>query len=156
PRNELERRLVKIWEDVLGIQSIDPHSNFFDLGGHSLLAAQLFERIGREIGQQLPLALLLKAPTIRQLDDVLTQGGWVESWSSLVPIQPAGSKPPLFFVHGGGGNVLAYRLLAQHLGPDQPVWGLQAQGLDRNQAPSGSIEDMAALYLKAIRAQQPE
>src|SRR5262249_11951664 len=56
----------------------------------------------------------------------------------------------------GGGNILSYRLLAQHLGADQPVWGLQAQGLDRNQAPSGSIEDMAALYLKVIRAQQPE
>jgi thioesterase domain-containing protein len=73
-----------------------------------------------------------------------------------VPIKPSGSNPPLFCVHGGGGTVLVYRELAQHLGPDQPMYGLQAQGLDGKQPRLNRVEDMAAHYLKEIRAVQPE
>ena len=48
------------------------------------------------------------------------------AWASLVPIQPGGSRPPFFCVHGGGGYVLFYRPMAKHLGPDQPFYGLPA------------------------------
>jgi acyl carrier protein len=67
PRDELERRLTQIWEEVLGVRPIDADSNFFDLGGHSLLAARLFARLEQEFAQELPLAMLLRAPTIREM-----------------------------------------------------------------------------------------
>jgi thioesterase domain-containing protein len=151
----LERRLTLIWEDVLGVRPLPPESNFFDLGGHSLLAARLFARMGQAFGQELPLAALLQAPTPGSMAQLLTEGRWAALWSSLVPIQPHGPRPPLFCVHGGGGNVISYHRLAQHLGPDQPVWGLQARSLSSDQSHLSRVEEMATHYLEAIRALQP-
>jgi len=75
-----------------------------------------------------------------------------DHWSPLVAIQPLGSRPPLFCVHALGGNVLNYVPLARALGPEQPVYGLQAVGLDGITPPLTTIEDMATRYLDEIRA----
>ncbi len=155
PRSELERQLIRIWEEVMGIRPIDRDSNFFDLGGHSLLAARLFARIESLLCRSLPLALLLRAPTIKELSNLLTQEDWSPSWSSLGPINPEGSRVPLFLVHAGGGNVISYRRLSDHLGKEQPVWGLQSRGLRAAQDIDSRIEDIAEHYLEAIRFQQP-
>jgi non-ribosomal peptide synthetase component F len=126
PENELERRMIALWEEALGCRPLGLDSHFFELGGHSMLAARLFERIGREIGREVPLAALVRAPTVRQLCAMILRGDDVPCWASLVPIRTEGSRPPLFCVHGGGGGVLSYLRLADYLGPDQPLWGLQA------------------------------
>src|SRR5207237_261317 len=73
----------------------------------------------------------------------------------MVPIQPEGSRLPLFCVHGIGGAVLSYAHLARHLPDDQPFYGLQARGIDGLDRPHTKVEDMAADYLRAIRAVQP-
>ena len=156
PRDALERQLTNLWEMVLGRTPIGVTDNFFDIGGHSLLAAQLFARIDRELGANLPLATLFHAPTVRQLADLLRQKDWKPSWASLVPIQPAGSRKPLFCVHGAGGNVLLYRDLARHLGPDQPIYGLQSRGIDGGESYLTRFEDMAAHYINEIKTVQPE
>jgi thioesterase domain-containing protein len=72
-----------------------------------------------------------------------------------VPIQPKGSRPPFFCVHGPGGQVINYRSLAQHLGEDQPFYGLQAQGLDGKHPLHTTVEEMAAHYAEEIRKVQP-
>ncbi|WP_443092589.1 thioesterase domain-containing protein [Dictyobacter vulcani] len=76
--------------------------------------------------------------------------------SSLVSIQPVGTKRPLFLVHPAGGNVFSYLPLAHQLGQDQPVYGLQAVGLYSEQTPHTTIEEMAAHYIEEMRALQPE
>lgn len=155
--DDLELRLIKIWEQVLGIRPIGPGDNFFELGGHSLLAAQLFAKIEQQfVGQKLPLALLLQAPTVEQLARALRTRGWTSSWSSLVPIQPHGTKPPLFFVHAHGGNVLGYRDLSRQLDANQPFYGLQAPKMDTAKVDIYQIPDMAAHYIKEIQSLQPE
>jgi thioesterase domain-containing protein len=78
------------------------------------------------------------------------------AWTSLVPIQPGGPRPPLFGVHWAGGEVDFYHDLARHLGPDQPLYGLQALGVDRQRPPHTSIRDMAAHYLTEVRSLQPQ
>jgi thioesterase domain-containing protein len=155
PRERLEQRLTEIWQEVLGVKPISPTGNFFELGGHSLLAARLFSRLEQELAQELPLAMLLRAPTIREMAQLLADGGWADLWSSLVPVQPNGSRPPIFFMHAGGGAVLTYRLLSQYLGADQPVWGLQARGLSGAATPARRVEEMAEQYLRALRSVQP-
>lgn len=78
-------------------------------------------------------------------------------WSPLVPIcrgQPGRLR--LYCVHGGGGNVLNLKALSDKLGRDQPFYGLQAQGVDGRLPPLGSIEAMAASYIAAIRAVDPD
>ena len=156
PRDELERQLSNLWEEILNIKPIGVTDNFFELGGHSLLAVRLFAQIEKKFHKNLPLATLFHAPTIEGLAEILRQKGWVSSWSSLVPIKPSGINPPLYFVHPGGGNVLCYRALARLLGPDQPVYGLQAQGLDGKRPPHATLEEMAAHYIEEIRALQPK
>jgi acyl carrier protein len=153
-RNETEKRLTKLWEELLGVAPIGTRKNYFDLGGNSLLAVRLFARIEREFHVNLPLATLFEAQTIEQLADVLDNKG-EEGWSPLVTIQPAGSRPPFFCIHGGGGSVLIYRALSQHLGADQPFYGLESQGLDGRRPLLTRIEDMAELYVKKLRRVQP-
>ena len=154
PRDALELQLTEIWERLLGVEPIGIKDNFFELGGHSLLAAQLFSKMERVVGKKLPLAMLFQAPTVEKLAAILRDEGWSPSWSSLVPIQPKGSRPPFFCIHAHGGNVVGYRDLARHLGTDQPFYGLQAQGLNGEPAGSRRIEDMAAHYVQEIRKVQ--
>ena len=149
------RRLTVIWQQLLGIEPITSDQNYFDLGGDSILAVQLFAQIEREFGLKLPVATLFETPTIAELAQLIQNDAPTAGWSSLVPIQPAGSKPPFFCIHGAGGNVLIYRELALHLGPDQPFFGLQCQGLDGKLPILKTVEEMAALYAKEICRVRP-
>jgi aspartate racemase len=156
PKDALESQLVRIWESILGKSPIGVRQSFFDLGGHSLLAVRLMHRLEQAFGKRMPITVLFQAPTIEHMADLLRTKGWAPSWSSLVPIQPLGTKRPLFLIHGAGGTVIVYRELARNLGNDQPVYGLQAQGLDGKQSCLTRVEDMAAHYLEAIRTIQPQ
>ncbi|HYK21771.1 MAG TPA: non-ribosomal peptide synthetase, partial [Pyrinomonadaceae bacterium] len=156
PRDKLEGQLVKLWTTILQVKAVGVTDNFFELGGDSLLAARLFAQIHNRFGKNLPLSTLFVSPTIEQLANVLRESDAEARWSSLVPIQPHGSKPPLFCVHAAGANVLIYRPMSRHLGDDQPVYALQAQGLDGRQEPLRRVEDMAARYIKEIRTVQPD
>ncbi len=156
PRNEVEQTITDIWQKLFGIGQIGIRDNYFDLGGDSLLASRMFAQIEKIFGKKLPLASLYEAPTVEQLARILGKEEWTAPWASLVEIQSGGSKPPFFCIHGAGGNVLMYRDLAHRLGPDQPVYGLQSQGLDGKQPFHTRIEDMASYYLKEIQSVQPE
>ena len=155
PQDQLESHLTEIWSQVLGIQPIGVRDNFFDLGGNSLKAVTLFAQIEKQFGKKLPIATLFQSGTVAEIAQIIRSKEWLAFWSSLVPIQPTGSKPPLFYIHPGGGNLLVYRDLAIALGSDQPVYGLQPRGLDGKYAPFNRIEDMAAHYFAQIRKLQP-
>jgi thioesterase domain-containing protein/acyl carrier protein len=153
--DETTQQLARIWEEVLGIESISTDQNYFDLGGDSSLAVQMFAQIEKTFKIKLPLANLYEAPTIESLAKILRGETAASGWSPLVTIQAAGSRPPFFCMHGAGGTVLMYRDLSRHLGDDQPFYGLQSQGLDGSSPPLTQIEDMAGLYAREIRRVQP-
>jgi len=156
PRNDAEARLAALWERVLGMRPVGINDNFFELGGHSLAGVRLFAQIEAEFGRKLPLATLFQAPTVEQLAGRLLQDEAAGDGSSLVALQPKGSRPPVFFVHGaGGGNLWTYINLVPHLGPDQPVYALESRAM-RGAAEFTRIEDMAAHYVEEIRAVQPQ
>jgi thioesterase domain-containing protein/acyl carrier protein len=155
PRDAIELQLANAWENTLGVKPIGIKDNFFELGGHSLLAVRLFAQIEKVFGKKLPLATLFQAPDVENFAKLLRQEGWLPSWSSLVPIQPNGSRPPFFCVHAHGGNVLNFNDLSRCLGPNQPFYGLQAQGLDGSRPRHNSVEEMAAHYIREIREVQP-
>ncbi|NVJ08296.1 non-ribosomal peptide synthase/polyketide synthase, partial [Myxococcus sp. AM001] len=156
PRDALELRLVRAWEQVLGLEPISVRSSFFELGGHSLLAVRLVSALRESLDRPLPLAALFQAPTVEQLAALLRRDDAGQS-SLLVPFDAgrSGTEVPFFCVHPVGGNVLAYAELARLLGPERPFYGLQAQGLDGSTPPLGTVEEMAAAYVEAIRAVQP-
>jgi amino acid adenylation domain-containing protein len=156
PRDALEMELVGIWEKLLGVHPIGCRDSFFDVGGHSLLAVGLFTRIAEVFGVSLPVATILEAQTVEELAAILRARGWEHHWSSLVPVQPGGSRPPLFCVHAQSGQVLFYRDLARRLGDSQPLYGLQSAGWDGVLPRFSRVEDMAADYLKEVRELQAE
>ncbi|HPU56870.1 MAG TPA: alpha/beta fold hydrolase, partial [Verrucomicrobiota bacterium] len=156
PQTELERRLCAVWEKLLHIDRVGLHDNFFDLGGHSLLAVRLFAEIEKITGRKLPLVTIFQAPTVAELAGALHQSASERSRSPLVPVHPGGSRPPLFLVHGAGGDVLwGYANLARHLPPEQPVYGIKSRG-QIGLEEYDSIEEMARYYVDELRAFQPE
>jgi natural product biosynthesis luciferase-like monooxygenase protein len=156
PRDSLERQLAVTWERLLGRRPIGVSDNFFDLGGHSLLAVSLVSELQKIYGIRLPLDILVAAPTIAQLAEALRQRLGPGDSGLLVELQPAGSRPPLYLVHAGSGQVAAYQALAQRLGNEQPTYGLRAPGVLGEAQPLTRIEDLAARYLREIRGLQPQ
>jgi aspartate racemase len=150
PRNDVERQLATLWEKLFALRPIGIHDDFFTLGGNSLLALRLTSRIEKQFGRNLPIAALYQAPTVEHLAKLITQGV-PSNFSSLIPLQPKGSKPPFFWIHGENSNAF----LPRYLGVDQPVYGFRHQSEDGQPARYTTVEEIAAHYLSAILTVQP-
>jgi thioesterase domain-containing protein/acyl carrier protein len=155
PRDDLDRQLCRIWEEILNTEQVGIQDNFFELGGHSLLAVRLFTEIERQLSVHIPVASLFQAPTVSQQADLIQEKQVPSGISPIIAIQGNGTKPPFFCIHNFGGFVINYEPLSQALGTDQPFYGLQAFGLEGINEPHTTIMDMANYYSQAIRQQQP-
>ncbi len=155
PASPTEEILANIWSELLSIPKISVHDDFFELGGHSLIAVSMMAKIEQRIGRKVPLASLLKNSTVRQLAQLLDQKAEGLFEGSLVPIKTTGSKPPLYLIHGGGLHVLMFQTLAANMDVEQPIYALQAKGLNGEGEPLSRIEDMAAHYIEEIQQLNP-
>ncbi|WP_316749141.1 non-ribosomal peptide synthetase [Pedobacter gandavensis] len=155
PQNKNEQLIFDIWSAVLGLEFMDTTADFFELGGHSLLAVKVMAAIEKETGKRLPLATLFENANIQKLAKKLNPDEPEVQWDALVPIKTSGSKHPLFMVHGGGLNVLVFQSMSKYLDEDQPVYGLQALGLNRETVLLDSIEEIAAVYVAEILKVHP-
>ncbi|WP_160164449.1 non-ribosomal peptide synthetase [Pedosphaera parvula] len=155
PRNETERQLQLVWEEVLNMRPIGIQDKFFALGGHSLLAVRLLARIERKFGRKVSVSALFQNPSIEQVALLLRSHSSQTSGSAIVEIQRRGTKPPLMLVHGvGGGMFWGYNNLSHHLPEDQPVFAFKSRALDGKDEFEG-IEVMATQYVEDLRAFQP-
>jgi thioesterase domain-containing protein/acyl carrier protein len=141
----------------MGVKPIGVKDNFFELGGHSLMAVRLFAYIEKEFERSIPLTTLFQTPTVEDLAEKLREEEQPEPSNSLVAIQPSGNKPPLFCVPGHVANTIQFLDLSRYLGSDQPFYAMQIPNLDSSEPlPFIGIEDMAAHFIKEIRALQGE
>jgi acetoacetyl-CoA synthetase len=152
-RDQLEAHLQDVWEKLFGFAPIGREANYFELGGNSLLAARLLAQVHQLTGRTLPLAILLVAPTIRRLAAAIEEDAQLPSLAMPVPIRP-GIGAPIFLVHGLSGSVMECWSLVGALSSPRPVYALQAQGLDGEQAPLQRVEEIAASYIEQIRRVQ--
>jgi len=162
PMTGAERVLAGIWADLLGFKAVGVIDNFFDLGGNSLLGVRLFAAIRKKFSVSLPLATLFEAQTIADLAKLVADPGQdvpatsSSEWSPLVCLRPGvAGQTPVFFIHGSRGNVLVFKSFADRVRPEQPVYALQAAGVDGRMEPDQTIEVMAERYLAAVRRVQP-
>ncbi|HEV7551579.1 MAG TPA: amino acid adenylation domain-containing protein, partial [Candidatus Angelobacter sp.] len=158
PRNPTEETLCRLWQEVMRVERVGIHDNFFTLGGHSLMAVQVISRIKSAFAVEMPLSVLFTVPTVaRMAEHIAAANGRERPQSSpvLVNIQPHGSSAPFFCVHPVGGQVISYGALSQELGLEQPFYGLQSPPANFFPEPDISIEQMAALYNREIRSVQP-
>lgn len=176
PSNSLEKHLVQLWKKLLKTDSVGIHENFFELGGDSLTGAICMSQLEVALQETIPLTAIFEEPTVFELARFLEQkhpAGVAQllgvivtkrvsevvspvSPVSLVPIQPKGSKPPLFCIHPAGGIVFPYYTLSLYLCKDQPLFGIQDPSLYNAQSASKTIEEMAARYIEVLKTVQPE
>ncbi|MFD0793905.1 amino acid adenylation domain-containing protein [Mucilaginibacter litoreus] len=155
PRTSNEKLVAEIWEELMGLEKISIFDNFFQLGGRSLVAVKIMARLEQETGKRLPLATLFEYSTVEKLAARLEIDAEAITWESLVPIKPKGSKMPLYIVHGAGLNVLLFNALAMNMDDEQPVYGLQAKGLNGVDEPLDVMEEIAANYVDEIINHDP-
>jgi thioesterase domain-containing protein/acyl carrier protein len=149
PRTDTELKLVDIWSRLLNRDRIGVTNDFFALGGKSLLAIELMNRIENEFEKRLPVTTLYENTSIEKLARFI-DGRADDGPSEVIVIQPQGPKPPLFIVHGLGGELAYAHRLARHLDTDQPVYGLQSVDISLVR-----LQDLASRLVKAIRRTQP-
>ncbi len=152
PRTALETELAAIWADLLRIEPVGIRDNFFDMGGTSLLAVDLFARIDRRFGRDMPLTSLLEAPTVEALARLIAGETGADT---LVKIRDGGDRPPLFLVHDGDGETMLYRNLALRLDTSHAVYGLQPYAMDGVPMAHTRITEMAAYHVAKVRSIQP-
>ena len=151
PKTQTEQKLARIWTSLLNQKKIGINDDFFEIGGNSMIAVALMVKIEQDLNIRLPLASLFERSTIRLMAKLIDQNSGAIEWRSLVPIRTAGTKRPLFLIHGLGLNVLLYTTVINFLDPEQPVYGLQAKGLNGLDDPLDTIESIAACYISEIQ-----
>lgn len=164
PETGTEIAMAGLWREILKIDTVGRHDDFFDLGGHSLAGLRLFTRLQDQFGIDLPLATLFQSSTVAALSarvDECRAGLSGESGGSrlLSLIRPGDrNEAPLFLVHGGDGGTLFYKDFADHLRFPGEIYTIEAPILiDPNyEATETDMAKTAALYLEGIRALYPD
>jgi amino acid adenylation domain-containing protein len=150
-----EHYLLAQWKRLLDLEKLSITDNFFDLGGHSLIAVSMMAEIERDYKNKLPLSVLFEYPSIQELAKLLKAEKVDKGWQSLVSIQADGSRIPLYIVHGAGESIMLFNSLASLLGKDQPIYGLQAKGINGIDKPFDNFREMASYYIQQILEQNP-
>ncbi len=155
PRTPVEIALARIWADLLGLDRVGLHDDFFALGGHSLLAVRLFARIETELGRRLPLASLFQGATIKHLAALLEDQSDANR-GSVVEIRAGDSGYPLFLITDMMGELLSWKSLIQYLDTQRPIYGFQLpEGEGAPEAPF-DLKAMAAHCVECIGTVQPD
>ena len=153
PETETQQKLAGILERLLDRRPIGMDDNFFELGGTSLLAVRFLARIEKAFQLSLPLSIFFKAPTLSGLARILEAEIQPPPVSTVVPVRAEGSLPPLFCVYSDPRYVFRYNRLSAHLGPDQPVYGVQPRCADQSRL--HMVEEIAEYSIRQIKSVQP-
>ncbi|MFC8361476.1 beta-ketoacyl synthase N-terminal-like domain-containing protein [Streptomyces griseorubiginosus] len=122
---------------------VTPATALADLGLDSLMAVRIRAALEREFAVRLPLRDLLGATTVQELADRIRPG-------AVRPLRVTGDGPPFFLVHAAGGTSEVYRALAELLGDERPVYGL-----DRIED-ARTVTEKARRYAEAVTAVHPD
>jgi amino acid adenylation domain-containing protein len=157
PLSDMESRLMAMWRDVLGLQTIDPTGNFFDLGGHSFLAARLLARVEAEFGRRISLSALFEAPTFDAFVRLVERAWHREQdfafdFRQVVRLRPQSEQRGIFAINNTG----IFFSLSKALGESLPVTALQLFDPTVHQDLADStVEEVAARYAALIRQLEP-
>lgn len=156
PSTLMESKIMELWKELLGLESIGINDNFFHIGGDSILSIQFIAK-ARKAGILITPNQIFDYQTISELANFIKQNeDQTEDWNYLVALRKEGYKKPLFCIHAGGGHVFFYNVLTKYIDSDRPIYALQAAGFYGNKQMHGSIVEMARDYIAAMRAVQKE
>jgi thioesterase domain-containing protein/acyl carrier protein len=152
--DKISRTVARVWQHVLLVPVRAGQDDFFDSGGDSLKAITFVIELERALGLEISLTLINEAPRFDQLCQALRERRAPRS-TPLVTLKEGDGLPPVFFIHGVGGNVVKILPTARRVSYPGAVVGIRARGVVRGEAPHTSIEAMAADYLSEIKKRQP-
>ena len=156
-QSDLEHQVAKLMGAVLDCAISDAHADFFELGGHSVLAVQFLSKLRHAVDVKIPLSDLFSCSSVAKLAArIETRRQDEKAKSPVVSVNPDGKDIPMICFHPVGGNILCYQKLAQTLGPEQPIYMVEARGLDGGQSLNPTVEEMVAYYLPAIQEAVPK
>ncbi len=155
PRNPIEKQMASIWCDVLGIEEIGLHDNFFNLGGHSLLAIKLLGDIENRLGLSMPLSSLFSHGTVGEFVAAIRQGRWNPREDHATILRPGTGWAPLVVTSSLLGELGSWTKLVELLPLGRPVYGLQLVGNDPYPEGCTTIERLATLYAEALQRAVP-
>jgi acetoacetyl-CoA synthetase len=147
--------VTRVFERIFARGKLQGSDNFFDLGGDSLTAIKILLALDDVLGTSLPMTILYKAPTIAGLAQAIDRRGSLSDHSLLVTLKDGSGPPPLFVIPGLDGAVMKHRSLALAINYPGAIMAIQAQGVNGEAEPLTRVEDMAGLYVEAIRTTQP-
>lgn len=153
PANEWERLVAQLWAEILDVEEVGRETDFFELGGDSLAAEELTSRVVSDLGvreQDVTSAMLAESPTLVEYAKRLHRKPDARN-QTVSELRTQGSKPPLFFIAGGGGLGVGFVPVVRHLPEDQPVYALQSYGLERRAVPDWSVKATARRHVRSLR-----
>ena len=166
PTDPIEIATFEVVADLLGkdISTLKRADSLFDIGVSSMHLVRLKHLLQDKLNiTDVPMIDILRHPELGGLCDFMVElskpvaeGEIVSRYSPLVCMNPHGSKPPVFLVHPGVGEVLVFVNLARELNDDRPVWSLRARGFDVGEEPFGTFDEMVNAYAAAIETKQAE
>lgn len=154
PSGELVQALKEVFAHVLGVSTVFAESDFFELGGDSILAMAAAFEIRESCGIIVPATLLFDVPTPAALARAMGERRGSQA-DPLVLLKKGDQEPPVFLVPGLAGSPLEFISFARLADIPNPIYGLQARGLDGREPPLRDLEGMAAYFLASVRARQP-
>ena len=154
-RDCIAQTVARVWQEVLQMPVGGPEDDFFDAGGDSLKAIKFILGLERALGLELSLTLITEAPKFAGLCEALKEHR-ATRYVPLVALKPGDGSPPVFIIHGLGGNVAGLFPMTRRMTYPGAVIGIQARGLTANHPAHKTVEAMAAEYLREVKARQPD
>lgn len=150
PKNEIEKKILEIWENCLNQSGIGTDNNFFEVGGNSIKATQIVSEIYRDLKCNVSLKDIFNNPTIIELSRlIIHQAASDDLTIKLNKIDP--NLPNVFFIPPIIGSSTIFRDLAMKLNSLFNVYGLQYKGFDDEDSFDSSIEEMAETFVQEIK-----
>ncbi|KAA9159608.1 amino acid adenylation domain-containing protein [Amycolatopsis acidicola] len=157
PRTPTEATVAEVFAEVLSLARVGAGDDFFELGGSSLQAMRLASRLSRAFGVKVNVKQLYGSSMVSAVAgtvDALRATGAAADRDPLVVLKADGEQPPLFCLPPVSGSAYAYSGLAGLLDA-HPVFSLEAPGFDNDRTPLGTVEELAAEYVDALRETRP-
>jgi enterobactin synthetase component F len=155
PRTAVEELLSNLWREALRLDSIGVHDDFFEAGGDSLSMVRLSMEVERRTTVPLPINRIHEAPTIAKMAEMLVGRRKSLEDTPLILLREGGDAKPIYIIHTIGGTTMQLVPIAKGIGGQQPVYGVEARGIDGKEPPADRVEVMAKIYCRAILKQQP-
>lgn len=155
PYTEIQKKIVKIWEEVLEVRPVGIHDAYYYLGGDSLRNVMIFNLIERELQWKYDISNFLEADTVEKQAALISSTRIEKQTSEVVCLKSDGNETPILIVQlvQGEGFVFS-KNLSNNIHDDHPIYSTVSFGLEKEKIPA-TIEESAAIYSAALEKKCP-